>query len=253
MKPYTSMSHHYKRLGALICLAVISLPLTFGQADEKLLNVIRIKIHPEKHHEFMDLQKQLSEAQEAAGMRGRHVWQEVRGNTHTFHLVSRLESFASLDENSENPMGPDGWERWVARMRSCIKNREHLVVRALPGLEIPPKKAGSPKLLRLREITPAPGRVNEFAEWFEEKLYPAQRKAGVDGVSLLRTVLGTDPRVFHEAMHFESWGELDGPGWPSRLSDSDREDLWDGHPERVASVRLIMLRYVDELSFGSLD
>jgi len=128
-----------------------------------------------------------------------------------------------------------------------------LVVRALPGLEIPPKKAGSPKLLRLRETTPAPGKANELAEWFEEKLYPAKRKAGVDGVSLWRTVLGSDPRVFHEATHFESWGELEGPSWFSRLSDSDREDLWDGNGERVASVRVIILRYVDELSFGSLD
>lgn len=247
------MFDHYKRLGALICLAVISLPLTFGQADEKLLNVTRIKIHPEKHHEFMDLQKQLSVAQEAAGRGGRQVWQEVRGDTSTFHLVSRLESFASLDENSENPMGADGWERWVARVRSCIQSRESLVVRALPGLEIPRKGTGSPNLLRLRELTPAPGKVNEFADWLEQKLYPAQRKTGVDGVSLLRTVLGTDPRVFHEAMHFESWGELDGPGWSSRLSDSDREDLWDGNGGRIASVRLIMLRYVDELSFGSLD
>jgi len=247
------MCHHYKSFVALLCLAAISLPLTFGQAEEKLLNVIRIKVHPEKYHEFIDLQKQLSDAQEAAGRGGRHVWQEVRGDTHTFHLVTRLESIASLDENSESPMGADGWERWVARMRSCIQSREHLIVRGLPGLEIPRKGTGSPNLLRIREITPAPGKANELGEWLEQKLYPAQRKAGVNGVSLQRIALGSDPRVYVEAMHFESWKEVDDTNWPNRLSDSDREDLWEGHGERVSSVRLIMLRYVGELSFGSLD
>ncbi len=55
-----------------------------------------------------------------------------------------------------------------------------------------------------------PGREGDYGDWLEEKLFPALREAGVDGVASYRPVLGNS-REWVTVTMIDNWSTFDGP------------------------------------------
>jgi hypothetical protein len=219
-----------------------------AQEPNTLLTVRIIEVNTDKSSDFVDLQKEMAEARKAAGMPGRWVWQEVMGNTSTFHVVTVGENFAEFDEDSDPVLGEAGMATWISRITKTIKSREVYAVRMYSDLEIKPKEGQEANLLVLSEFKVAQGRFGDFRQWLGEKLVPALKKLGVTGRSYGRTLYGGSFNTYISAQHYETWAELDQTNMFTSLSDEEREDLWSGVEGLVVERERIILRYRADMS-----
>lgn len=119
-----------------------------------LITVRIIEVVPGKVGEFVDLQRTFTEARKKAGLPGRSVWQEVRGNTNTFHLVTDAENFAEQDASADPVMSDAEWARWINRVTAVTQSRRVLTLQSVADAYIPPKDGEAPNLLRLNWIIP---------------------------------------------------------------------------------------------------
>ena len=219
-----------------------------AQDSDILLTARIIEVESGRTSEFVDLQRQMAEARKEAGMPGRWVWQEERGNTSTFHIVTVGENFAEFDETSEPVLGEAGMARWISRITQTIISREMVTLRMYPELEIKLKEGQEPNLLVLNELTIAQGRVGDFREWLENKMIPALKKVGVTGRSYGKTLYGGSVNVFFSAQHHAAWAELDQSNTFAGLSDEEREDLFKSVEGVIVDRKRTILRYRADLS-----
>jgi len=107
--------------GALLVIFALGVPQLASSQDEDRtwLQVRTVHVKSDRFDDFVELQIKLSEANKAAGRTGRDVWQEIRGDLATFHVVNSIDNLAELDEPLEPPMGEEEWAAlmWQARRR----------------------------------------------------------------------------------------------------------------------------------------
>lgn len=221
---------------------------SLAEDSDTLLTVRIITVEGGKTNEFVDLQRQLMEARKEAGSPGRWVWQEVRGNSSTYHIVTASSDFATLDETNEPVMGETAWATWINRVGQTIQSREVVNVRLYPELEIEAKEGQMGNLLLLTHRTIAQGRNNDYLDWYEKKIIPIMKKNGVSGRSIGRTIYGGDTRVITSVRYLSSYAELDEPGLLASLSDKERENVLADIAGMVVEVENTLLRYREDMS-----
>jgi antibiotic biosynthesis monooxygenase (ABM) superfamily enzyme len=236
--------------GLLLAAAPLLLPLTASAQDEaRTWSTVRtIHVKPSMVPEFVELQKQLNEAGKAAGHRGRGVWQEIRGDLATFHVVEGLDNFAQYDEEFTPAMGEDEWDAWVDAIGDTIVSASRRINRTHPEYSIPTGDDSTTELLVLRTTSIAPGKGGDFHEWLEDKLVPALKSGGAEGVWFSHVAFGGSTDRWTIASRIDNWAELDEPGPLSHLSDEERAALFEGWGEMVWGSDVRIMRFRPDLS-----
>ena len=214
------------------------------------ITVVIVEVIPGKVNEFVAIQKEYSAARKKAGRPARSFWQEARGNTNTFHIVSEAENFAAQDEPADRVMNDTQWANWVNRVTAVTKSRQILTLQALANSYIAPKDGEEPNLVRLNYTTLASRRDRgAYISWLNETYTPTVRKLGMKGRSVYRVRFGGNTNTIVTSLRLNSWSELDEPLVLSALSDSERakvvEDLNDIHFHDNESY---ILRYRADMS-----
>ncbi|MGI9270802.1 MAG: hypothetical protein ACR2QT_03440 [Woeseiaceae bacterium] len=195
--------------------------------------------------DWVELQKQAAEAQDEDAP-WRDVWQVVRGELDTFHIVSGLENFAALDGQGEGG-GPD--PEWVAAITPTVHSRSQTIMRMHDALNIPNPDDYEPSLLTLRYFTLREGQGEAFHTWLREELQPAIAAGGTTGVYFGHVTHGGNVATCVIAGHFANWAELDGPGAFAHMSEEERDALFADWGSMVANHEVRTLRYRADLSY----
>ncbi len=201
-----------------------------------------------KTAEFVDLQRQMAEARKKAGLPGRWVWQEVRGDSSTYHIVSFEKNLAAFDELGDNAMSDAESARWIDRITAITHTRKVANVQLYSDLVIDPNPGYQPNLLRLTERRIKQGYGQAYRKWLTEKQIPMRKKLGGTGYSVGKTILGGNTNTWTTAQHFSSWAEMDKPGIFSKLSAEEREELFASSRELVIDTHTILARYRSDMS-----
>ena len=225
-------------------------PLYAQEESSSLLTVRVVKILPGKSGEFESLQKELSQATKEAGGSPRYVWQEARGETSTYHVVSMEANFAEFDEGAEPPMSEAAWARWVSRITDTIDTRNVVTYRMHPELEIPSDEGYEAQYLLLLHRVVAPGRHAEYEEWLGKELVPYLKKSGVKGWSVGRLALGGDTNQWTLARYVDSWSHFDETGPLAELSEEDRNAMLALPREVNRGSQNLVLRFRGDLSYS---
>ena len=152
-----TMNRFQKPLAKVILLIfALGVPLFASSQDEDRtwLQVRNVHVKPNRVGDFVELQLKLSEAQKAAGRTGRDVWQEIRGDLSTFHVVNSVDNLAELDEAIEPPMGEEEWAAWLSAIREVTDSSTRTILRSHLEWSIPADEDSEPGLLVLPEGLP---------------------------------------------------------------------------------------------------
>ena len=158
----------------LVMFALGASHLASAQDDDRTwLQVRTVHVKPDRFNEFVELQVQLSDAQQAAGHSGRSVWQEIRGDLATFHFVQSVDNLAELDEPWEPPMDDEAWAAWLKAIYETTDSSERTILRSHLEWSIPADEDSEPGLLVLRTTTVKPSKMYAYHGWIQDQLLPA--------------------------------------------------------------------------------
>ena len=237
--------------GAAVAAIALCIPLQAGaqEDDDRVWTEVRtIHVKPGRNQEHVALQKQFAEAAAAAGM-PRTVWQEVRGDTNTFHVVRRIDNLAEFDTPFEPPMDEDAWQEWIAAFTKNIDTMTLNIYRRHADWGIPAEEDATPNLLVLRTLTLAPGNMGPFHGWIQDQLIPALKEGGATGVNFSHLAFGGETNTWIIASMLDSWADLDvRRGSLAYMSDEDYAALFAPNADRVWGNDVKILRYRADLS-----
>lgn len=179
-------------------------------------NQVRIvRVKPDRVADFEARLKEVGAAMSRQG-RGFNVWQVALGEQNTYHIVSQLESFASLPELEANPpMEQAQWTSWLEQIASTIDSQVMGVAQVHTDLSMMPQQ-GSPaaanaELMILATQSLLPGKRQEFVTLLRDQLIPAFRESSVLGVVTNEMAFGSGSGDWVFAVPVQSWAELDKP------------------------------------------
>jgi len=241
-----------RKTGGSLLLAIILLLPAFVAAQDgeerQYLAVRTVTVTAEGSATWVEQQRQLAAVHKERGDPTRHVWQEVTGDIDTFHIVTFPDGFAGRDEAPEGPPMGDAQAEWVAKISPTVASRNTVVLRRYPQHTIPNADDSAPGLSTLRYTTIAPGKSGAFNTWIGEKLVPALKKGGAEGVRFNRIVFGGNTNVWVSSNSLPNFAALDGPGPLAYLSDEENAELFDGWGEMVWESDVRLVRFRDDLS-----
>jgi hypothetical protein len=234
---------------AVASVAALLLPLSALAQEEEtagpsLLQVRVVNTTAAGSAKWIDLQKQAA-ADIAEGDPGRDVWQVVRGELDTFHIVSPLANYAALD--GQGGGGPPA--DWVEAITPTVASRSQTILRMHDGLTIPNPDDYEPSLLTLRYITIRQGQGDAFHTWLREVLQPAIAAGGTTGVYYGHVAQGGDVSTCVIASHFANWAELDGDGALSHLSEEEADAMFADWGSMVAGHEVRTMQFRADLSY----
>jgi hypothetical protein len=224
-----------------------------AQDGNGLVNVRLINVKAESLNDWIDLQRRSKDALEKVGGHGRSVWQQIRGDNYIFHIVEDHENWASLDSSPNRGMEAGELALWGRDLRNSLRARQVITYRSFDDLEIKAPEGSTPKLLALRKITVKAGQAGAYRTWLREKLVPALRKAGASGRSFGQVAMGGDLNQFYVAIRHDSWASLDEPGVLNKLSQGERDAVFDGYNDMIEESTMVMLSYRADLSYKGPD
>jgi hypothetical protein len=210
------------------------------------LQVRTVSLNPSGGDTWEGLQTQMAEAHRAAEAETRLVYQEVRGNLDTYHILSFPESMAQFDEQGDNVLG-DAFGDWVASIEPTVRERSQTVLRQHQNLSIPMAEDYEPNLLVVTNTRIQGGRRGDYHDWLENKLKPALEAAGMTGVYFSHMNQGGSTSICRMAVHVKNWAALDRRFLPD-LSAEERAALYDGVGAMVADSDRRVLRYRADMS-----
>jgi len=237
--------------GALLVIFALGVPLLASSQDEDRtwLQVRTVHVKPDRFDDFVVLQIEISEAQKAAGQIGRTVWQEIRGDLGTFHIVNSIDNLAELDEPFEPPMEEEEWAAWVKAIFEVTDSSTRTILRSHLEWSIPADEDSEPGLLVLRYTTVAPNRMGDYHGWIQDQLVPALKEGGAQGVSFNHTAFGGDSTTWVNGTRIPNWAALQRRrGSLAYMSDEDFAALFAPVAEMVTARELRILRYRADLS-----
>lgn len=242
-----------KSLTTTVAVVVTSLLLTttgLAQSDvPRYMNVVILKVKADMRGEWESLQKEYVAAMKKGGFPSRNVWQVVRGDTNEYHILTRLEKFADLDE-SRPVMGEVDLARWIARVTKCVASRRVHTLEYLSNLSIPAHPERKPRFAELIFAEIAPGRGADFTVLREKEMLPAYKKGGFDGLYVHRVRFGDSSGLWTIARFADSWADFDGPGPLQRgLSEEGYESLVSKLNEVTVRRGRLVVRHRPDLSY----
>ncbi len=247
-----SVNYFNRALSGLLAIVFI---MAFGPTqvvaqdnDRTYIQVRTVHVKGGMVPQYIELQKQFTEAMKADGRPGRSVWREIRGDLSTFYQVSVLDNFAANDEPFDPPMDEDAWAEWIAAITNATHSSTRTILRTHPEWSTAPDSDREPNLLYLRYRTVGQGQMGAYHDWVKNSLSPALKEGGAD-VTFSHVTLGGNNRTWISATSHENWAELDGPGPLSHMSDAAIDGMLDAGNSLVVESENRILRYRADLSY----
>lgn len=248
-------SKYGRRADAVLLLfAMALLPMIASAQDEEdaapgWTHVRVVALNASGSDKWIELQQQLAEVSRADEDARRDVWQEVRGDLDTYHIVSFPENLAEFDEQGDGPPLGDDQEAWVAAITPTISSRSQTLLRQHANLSIPSDEDAEPNLLLLRYIRLVSDRGDDFHAWIENQLRPVLVEGGATGVFFAHVEYGGSVNTCVVATNIKNWAELDGPGAFAHLSEEELDALFANWGDMVADHEVRILSYRADLSY----
>ncbi len=218
----------------------------------------QVRIIRVKSDRVADFEARLKELASAMARRGEsyNVWQVAFGEQNTYHIVSQLESFASLPQFEANPpMEQAQWTSWLERIRETIDSQAMGVAEVHIDLSKLPQDAqatANAELLILATQSLLPGKRQEFVALLRDQLIPAFRESSVLGVVTNEMAFGPGSGDWVFAVPVQSWAELDKP-MPliTSMGQQAAEALMNRADSMTARSETIVLRTRPDLSVAA--
>lgn len=243
----------------LFTLSVFVLAMVAGsipaiaQEENGLMNVRIVTVKQDHVSEWIELQKQQSESMKKAGAPGRSIYEQVKGDHNTFHILTVLDGWDDYDSSNENGMGEAEWANWINKITDTIQSRREFTVQTFKSMEIPAEEGSKPNLVALWQHTVKQENRGDFYNWFEDKMVPALKKVGAKGRSFGRIIIGGNVNTYYHARRLDSYADMGQ--WTFRgLSAEERADLLsDERQSWIVNSEQIMLKFREDLSFSNED
>jgi len=218
----------------------------------------QVRILRVKSDRIADFEERLKELASAMARRGEsyNVWQVAFGEQNTYHIVSQLESFASLPQFEANPpMEQAQWTSWLERIRETIDSQAMGVAEVHADLSKLPQDSqatANAELLILATQSLLPGKRQEFVALLRDQLIPAFRDSSVLGVVTNEMAFGPGSGDWVFAVPVQSWAELDKP-MPliTSMGQQAAEALMNRADSMTARSETIVLRTRPDLSVAA--
>ena len=202
-----------RRTLLMTTLAGLAVPM-FGQtpAAPQLLQVARVNVKPDRVAEWLEIEKQYSEAYKKGGGEFRYVYRNSAGSPFEYMVSTGVGNYASLDDKSPYAKGWSEAEfaRMTARRNQCVDSVRTTYERTIPELAIPAPTGAAPRnIARLVRTTVRPGMDDQYLAIMKNEYVPALKKAGVTGFLVRRVEWGASRNVFTMLGRHEKFAELD--------------------------------------------
>jgi hypothetical protein len=231
--------------------AALAMPVMGNAQEDEGPNWLQVRIvnlQANGSAKWVELQKQLVAAERDENIH-RDVWQVIRGELDTFHIVSQHKNLAEFDEQGEGAALGDAQADWVAAITPTIASRTQTLSRIHADLSIPAAEDAKRNLLILRYNTVMPGQGDAYQNWVKSDLRPALVKGGITGVNFSRVAFGANVDTWVSASYLENWTAMDGPGPLAYLSEEEDEALFAAWSDMLESREIRVLRYREDLSY----
>lgn len=237
---------HLSRM-LLVLMVVSFLPLAaWAQSDGPAwMRMHLVTVKPESIDEFMELQKQITASTKERGVAFRSAWTMANfGTNYRFAFFTPMRSFAELD--SPSPLDP----AIGAKFLKYVTARESHAAIFQPELSKLPD--GEPKLALVTISSVAPGKHEEYAEFFKAEVVPymSDPETGLQGFATWRTIFGPGADTWTTLAFIKDYAYIDGGPMSGRTMDeASREAMAERQAEMVTHVERFISRYIPELSY----
>ena len=198
-------------LAGASALSINAAAQTPAPAAPLLVHVARVQVKPDRVQEWLEIEKQYSEAYKKGGGTFRYVYQNRAGNPYEYMVTANVGTYATLDEKSPYVKGTTEAElaRMQARRNQCVESVRTTYERTIPGLGIPAPAGTTRKLFRVTRINVRSGMAEQYLAIMKDDYLPALKKAGVTSLLVRRVEWGGSRNQFTLIGRHEKYAELD--------------------------------------------
>jgi hypothetical protein len=232
-----------------------SRPQSAAQAApaRQLFAVTVTQIKPELITEWTEWQKsEVMPTLQKGGVKERHAWRTVIGESFEYAMVTPLASFAERDGQSPivKALGDQGAQAYGAKNRRFVNHVRTFVIAERPDLSYAPEMKEAPKLAVISMISVTPGRLPDYETHVKTDVLPLQKQAQSLGYLVSQTVFGGDGNEYVSLTLANSFADFDkGPAAIRVLGAAGAAKLSAKATGIIAHVERIVARYDPDLSF----
>ena len=201
-----------RRMMLIAALASLAAPLSAQTVPQPLLvQVARVNVKPDRVQEWLEIEKQYSEAYKKGGGTFRYVYRNSAGNPFEYMVTSGVANYANLDEKSPYAKGmTDGeFARIQARRNQCVDSVRTTYERTIPELGIQAPAGSVRKIFRVTRIAVRSGMDDQYLAIMKNEYLPALKKAGVKSLLVRRVEWGGSRNMFTVLGRHDKFAELD--------------------------------------------
>jgi hypothetical protein len=243
----------YRRMMLIAAVASLAATLSAQTTPQPLLvQVARVNVKPDRVSEWLDIEKQYSEAYKKGGGTFRYVYRNSAGNPFEYMVTSGVGNYASLDEKTPYAKGMTEGElaRLSARRNQCVDSVRTTYERTIPELGIQAPAGSVRKIIRVTRNTVRSGMDDQFLAIMKNEYLPAHKKAGVTSLLVRRVEWGGSRNVFTLLGRHDKFAELDeGSRLTKALGAEAAEKLLAKLRQTIANTDYSLYTYVPGSSY----
>ena len=212
------------------------------QAAAPWVNVTVVHVKPGQTANFEDRIKEVTAASAKAKRPPVEIYEVVRGDQGTYHIVAQVPALAQNDNPLPPPMEPGEMANFLNRLLPTIDSSHNFIARNYPQDQISGDGDAQAKLLLLRSVHVASQRGDDFVKWVESDLLPNLKKAKMS-FTLARGSYGDSAQNFYIAEPVADWAALDKPSpIAAMLGEKGMKQLTDKLKGIVESGEMTLFR-----------
>ena len=241
-----SAMHRYCML-SILAAAIVALSTTPTSAQDQQapapwVNVTVVHVKPGQAANFEDRIKEVTAASAKAKRPPVEIYEVVRGDQGTYHIVAQIPALAQNDNPLPPPMEPGEMANFLNRLLPTIDSSHNFIARNYPQDQISGDGDAQAKLLLLRSVHVASQRGDDFVKWVESDLLPNLKKAKMS-FTLARGSYGDSAQNFYIAEPVADWAALDKPSpIAAMLGEKGMKQLTDKLKGIVESNEMTLFR-----------
>jgi hypothetical protein len=180
------------------------------QAAAPWFNVTVVHVKPGHTADFEDRVKGIAAASAKAKRPPIEIYEVVRGDQGTYHIVAPVQKLAENDNPLPPPMGPGEMANFINRLLPTIDSSRNFIARNYVQDQITGDGDAQAKLLLFRSVRVVAQRGDDFVKWVESDLLPNLKKAKMS-FTFAQGSFGDSAQNFYVAEPVADWAALDKP------------------------------------------
>lgn len=232
--------------------AIAQSPAAAPATTRSQVTVVRIKA--DMLNEWIDLQRnEVVPALKKAGIKQRTVWATAVGNGFEYTILMPFEKFALMDAPGPlvAALGAEAAARLNAKLRRCIEVQRNFMTNRVDDLDIP---AGNALVMRTVVRRVPPGRAQDYISFYRSDIFPALKKAKVDGKIAGATIairgMGAQANEVTTTEYFNKFADVDAGSPVAAVVGAEANAKLNAKSAPLATtVQVILRRRMADLGF----